>query len=359
MQLSIAVVANMGDVQQCTNQDHHCPPDMRYQYNTDVIFDVDGKLLAKYHKQNLYHEKGFNVPSKCERITFTTGFGIRFGVFTCFDMLFECPSVDLVKHFDVHDVVMPTAWMDGFPTLVSIQFQQAWSRAFCVNLLAANQNQPLASMYGSGIYTCGEPKVYLFEPWASKERRLMVASLPVTPSARISKGSEGLGKILNNNTEMKLPWQRKTFKCKMQDDIYDVVQIEQNKGSLSVCQNRLCCNLQYEIANDLKDTYVLGVFRGLHSTDHYFIEACILVKVIDIDNCGSQVKTSSTIFTNFQLSGNFTSSTQVFPEILVSGMELVSKDDMQVSGHAVMTVEKMKYPLVCAVLFGRDYSKDE
>lgn len=369
----------MGDVQPCTNLDPHCPPDMRYQYNTDVVFDTDGKLLTKYHKQNLYHENAFNTPTKCEHVTFTTSFGIKFGVFTCFDMLFKCPAFDLVTNYDVYNVVMPTAWMDGFPTLVSVQYQQAWSRATCINLIAANQHQPLASMYGSGIYSCGEPKAYLFDPLAPKERRLMLATLSdfgdhnnsvqttnnVTSKAYVMKkyddknnhdidhGYEMVKKAVINQLS-------ETFKCKISNDIYDVIRVEQNKGSLSICQNKLCCNLVYEIAADKpRESYVLGVFRGPHTPEKYFIEVCVLFKCASYNSCGHVVQTSSTVFSNFELSGNFTSTAHVFPGMLVSGMRLVAKDDMQVSGHSAMTMKSMKEPLISAVLFARDYSKDK
>ena len=73
---SIALVANMGDIQYCTKSDPNCPDDGRYQYNTDVVFDSDGRLLAKYHKQHLFFEIAFNTPTKCEFVTFVTSFQV-------------------------------------------------------------------------------------------------------------------------------------------------------------------------------------------------------------------------------------------------------------------------------------------
>ena len=74
---AIALVANMGDIQYCTKRDPNCPKDGKYQFNTDVIFDSDGTLIAKYHKQHLYYEEAFNTPPKCEFVTFVTSFQVR------------------------------------------------------------------------------------------------------------------------------------------------------------------------------------------------------------------------------------------------------------------------------------------
>lgn len=57
----------------------------------------DGLLVARYHKYNLYFEEAFDVPPRAETVTFDTPFAGRFGLITCFDILFAEPTLTLVE----------------------------------------------------------------------------------------------------------------------------------------------------------------------------------------------------------------------------------------------------------------------
>lgn len=60
--------------------------------------------MARYHKHNLYFEEAFDSPPQPEIITFDTPFAGRFGLITCFDILFHKPTVTLLERVrnDMH-----------------------------------------------------------------------------------------------------------------------------------------------------------------------------------------------------------------------------------------------------------------
>ena len=373
---SIAVVANMGDVQYCDKSEPHCPHDGRYQFNTDVAFDTDGSFLAKYHKQHLYHEEAFNTPLKAEIVTFETSFGITFGVFTCFDMLFFDPAIELVEKRGIRDIVFPTAWMDGFPILASVEYQQAWSRRTGVNLLAANQHHPIFNMVGSGIYSCGEAIKYVYDT-ITFNGHLLVAHVensgedncPVNDmqlSAEVmNHGSISGWQPVSSDLSSKLlfvPFNSKPFHSILQNDIYTFIKIEGRQGNVSVCSKKFCCQASYSTVDEQpfkKEMFALGAFSGHHTPEGYFIQTCALIKcsALEEKSCGQETLEASTVFKSFSLIGNFSPKAHVYPEVLASRVQLISPKEMQFLGHQ-MIVMTFNRPLVSAVLFGRVYEWD-
>lgn len=358
---SIAVVANMGDLQDCNKSDPHCPDDGRYQFNTDVVFDSDGTLLAKYHKQHLFHEKQFNTPQKAEIVIFKTSFGVTFGVFTCFDMLYHDPAIELVEKHGIRNIVFPTAWMDGFPILASVEYQQAWSRLTCVNLLAANQHLPLADMVGSGIYSCGDALSYVYD-MKTYEGHLLVAQLPDLEQQPepIQLTCQSITAPL---TQYDIKHAELPFHSKLLNDMYTFVKLDGVESKASVCANELCCHASFITRSQQPfddELFALGAFNGHHNPEGYIIQACVLIKCnsMEKDSCGTPTVTSSTIFNSFQLMGNFSSKAYIFPAVLASDVELIPAKAMSISGN-VMSVNKFNKPLLSAVLFGRIYDVDQ
>ncbi|XP_061411705.1 biotinidase isoform X2 [Lethenteron reissneri] len=172
------VVANMGDVLPCS-LDHNtgCPPDGRFQFNTNVAFSSEGTLVARYRKNNLYFEQAFDFPPTVEYSIFDTPFAGRIGLITCFDILFYEPAVALVEKHGVRHIAFPTAWIDQLPLLTSVQIQRAFAYGLNVTLMASNQHHPEKGMVGSGVYG-PDVTVYSYDA-ESNEGRLLVADLPV------------------------------------------------------------------------------------------------------------------------------------------------------------------------------------
>lgn len=157
------VVVNLLEIDYCTiSNGSTCPNDGAYYYNTNVVFNREGAIVARYRKINLFCEPGFNYPQSTELSIFETDFGVTFGMFICFDIMFSQPSIETIRQNGITDIIYTTAWLSEYPLLTAVEIQSGWSYATNVNLLAANLNNPSLWMGGSGIYggTLGPLIVY-------------------------------------------------------------------------------------------------------------------------------------------------------------------------------------------------------
>lgn len=73
--------------------------------------------MNRYRKTNLFMESQFNVTAVPEVVSFDTDFGVKFGTFICFDILFREPSIQLTRVLQVTDIVFTTAWFSEAPFL--------------------------------------------------------------------------------------------------------------------------------------------------------------------------------------------------------------------------------------------------
>lgn len=389
----IFVVANMASRQSCDRStDLHCPVDGRYQFNTNVVFSDNGTIVARYHKQNLYFEAAFDTPPKSEYVTFTTPFAGRFGVFTCFDILFREPAVTLVKDMGIRQIVYPTAWMNQLPLLAAVQFQRAFSHAAGVTLLAANIQASEYGMTGSGIFTPWDSIIH--HDTEGNSGKLLVLRVPVLDPAFIGKSLAGptlvpFSVYSTNNLSSEEPgkahvWPTSykesdvgychkdpdckenadsplTFTSIMMYDNFTLVPLQENKGNLTICSGSLCCHLLFERSHT-DEFYALGVFNGLHVVHGtYYLEVCALVRCTGLhhSSCGGETEYAHTLM-DFRLDGTF-STTHVFPGILGSGMNLEIPDHCgwESRGNFYMSRRGMTTGLVTAMLYGRLYEKDD
>ncbi|XP_066484200.1 biotinidase [Tiliqua scincoides] len=379
MKNQVFLVANIGTKQPCKHSDPHCPPDGRYQFNTNVVFNDSGTLIARYRKQNLYFEYAFDTPPEIDHTMFDTPFAGKFGIFTCFDILFYEPVVKLVKQYSVKQLAYPTAWMNQLPLLSAVEFQQAFAAAFNINLLAANIHHPNLGMTGSGIYT--PSKSFIHYDMESIRGKLIVAKIPVITPEHKSVGENNDKDVQNSlssfyvessichkkdqdahcgvtgkATHEALP----IFYREMMYDNFTLTPIAEAEGNIHVCSNTLCCYLSYQRFGLFNELYVLGVFDGLHTVHGtYYVQACVVVKCggLNYTTCGEEV-TEATGLIDFQIQGNF-STAFVFPLLLRSGVTLDFADHLGWrKNYYIMRKKGGSSGLITAGLYGRWYEKD-
>uniref|UniRef100_A0A2K5C909 Biotinidase n=1 Tax=Aotus nancymaae TaxID=37293 RepID=A0A2K5C909_AOTNA len=375
------LVANLGTKQPCHISDPGCPNDGRYQFNPDVVFSNNGTLVDRYRKHNLYFEAAFDVPLKVDHTTFDTLFADRFGVFTCFDILFFNPAVRLLRDYKVKHVVHPTAWMNQLPLLAATEIQKAFAVAFGVNVLAANVHHPVLGMTGSGIHT--PLKSFWYHDMENPNGRLIIAQVTKNPvgiidaenaTGEMDPSHSKFLKILSGHPYCEkdaqevhcneaTKWNRNAlpiFHSEMMYDNFTLVSIWGKEGYLHVCSNGLCCYLLYERPTLSKELYALGVFDGLHTVHGtYYIQVCALVRYgsLGFDTCGQEITEATGIF-EFHLWGNFSTS-YIFPLFLTSGMTLDVPDQLGwENDHYFLRKSGLSSGLVMAALYGRLYKRD-
>ncbi|XP_067659156.1 pantetheinase-like [Haliotis asinina] len=382
------VVANMGDRKPCNHSnDPMCPKDGQYQYNTDVTFNPEGVLVARYHKRHLFKENQFDTPP-LELATFETPFG-KFGLITCFDILFYDPSVELIKNEGVRNIIFPTAWMDRLPYLAAVEFHSAFAKGLGVNVLGANIHFPVYKFHGSGIYTPNGSVTYYYNDGVFSGGKLLVADVesietdlqdPLeylqrkTEKMRVikmkqSKKETSEGRFsslvsqerLADTTDMLLDRFKASRLSSLPRENYTFVALEHSVGNQSACRDEVCCTVVYSRENISvhEDLFVLAVFNGLD--DGRFTQICsvLMCPGNDLSNCGEPVTQSNSLFNFMEISGKLSTS-YIFPEVLVSdgGYIGLVQGEWTFTDKVLRGRNGFSKPLITASLFGRLYSRD-
>ena len=135
---AVVLVADLLDRQTCESPGDRSCKDGKFLFNTAVAFDPDGRLIAKYHKRHLFggEVRTLDPGAQLAGARFNTSFGVEFGLFICFDLLFINGSVP------PSDVAFPTDWVNfdrgGLPVERAVDAQRIWSGLHHRNLLASN-----------------------------------------------------------------------------------------------------------------------------------------------------------------------------------------------------------------------------
>ncbi|XP_078047835.1 vanin-like protein 1 [Augochlora pura] len=283
-------------------------------HNTNMAFDRQGKIVARYRKVNLYGEDQFSVVEPPEIVTFDTDFGVKFGTFICFDILFATPALDLTRLKGVTDIVYSTAWFSEAPFLTAVQTQYGWSYGENVNMLAAGYNNPRSGSAGSGIYL-GEQGIAVATMTEHRQNRLLVAQVPkkspkTSPQKFTTLPEKG---NLENSTES-------CYTLNMTGDIVNDVFIKRdnivpftnvilNEDSFrkTLCHNDFCCEFQGTKSDksEVKSIYRAVVFNGCRHygrTEEADIRTCALIQCSNdsVASCGV-IKQSDATFDHIHI----------------------------------------------------------
>lgn len=243
-----------------------CSADGLYHFNANVAFDREGVVVSRYRKFNLFGEAGINTTVWPESVSFETDFGVRFGHFICFDLMFNQPALDLV-HLGVTDFIFPTMWFSELPFLTAAQIQQGWAYANNANLLAAGASFPAVGSTGTGIYAGRRgaiTTVMHFQP----ETKIYVAQVPKVqfPNAVIAKIPQSKGS----------PSQMANLVLKRdQIDEYATKDLPMESNGLfeeRVCYGSHCCNftINYTVKPILPNTNYYRYKLAAYDSDRTF-----------------------------------------------------------------------------------------
>ncbi|KAH8265862.1 hypothetical protein KR038_006338, partial [Drosophila bunnanda] len=244
-------------------------------YNTNVVFDRSGAVVSRYRKWNLYLEPSLNRTEKPQLATFRTDFGVTFGHFVCFDMLFYKPAQELVEQLGIRHVIVTKMFNSELPFLTASQFQQGWAWANRVNLLAAGASLPLAGISGSGIYAARQGALarLMVTDQAEGERKLLLASVPKNPDVEELEDScseKGEPPKVEQSLEKASPL---VLKLLQQPELrkfntWELPMVAGSSVAKRLCQADLCCEFEAHWtlvgspSGPAPPTYRLGVWVG-------------------------------------------------------------------------------------------------
>uniref|UniRef100_A0A8D8G9W1 Vanin-like protein 1 n=2 Tax=Culex pipiens TaxID=7175 RepID=A0A8D8G9W1_CULPI len=309
------LVVNMVEMVPCDNLRTCLREDSSEFFNTNVVFDRSGVVIARYRKFNLYGEAGISVTPAAEMVTFDTDFGVTFGTIICHDLIFDLPALGLIRH-GITDIIFPTMWFSQLPFLTAAQIQQGWAYKNNVNFLAAGASNPGVSSTGTGIFAGKRGRIVTVMNHQD-DVKLYVAAVP-----KVNRPQA----VIKRQPVVKDPVGMKDLMLKRdQIDHYAASDLPLRNNpyySATVCQNELCCdftlNYTYYYPSTTQDfyRYKLLVNDGHDSKGRI---ACAIVACTNetLETCGSRFEDPSSVvpaiqFNFIDISGRFPGGENVF-----------------------------------------------
>ncbi|XP_063699008.1 vanin-like protein 1 [Culicoides brevitarsis] len=286
------VLINLTEKANCDpKSDKNCPETKLKRFNTNVVFDREGIVVSMYRKVNLFGETGISRPEKPESIPFETDFGVTFGQFICFDLMFELPAVQLVRD-GVKDFLYPTMWFSELPFLTAVQAQQGWAFKNSVNFIASGASFPTVGSTGTGIYH-GKSGALTAVMNFLGSNKVYIAEIP----KKQSTNHEFLPEIkyFDPMDMLKLKLKRDQL------DVYNtsIVNFSQTNQNHEICSEKFCCkfDLDTEILETSPDSpfyiYRIAAYDGIRTFDGFAdgaVKVCGVIACTDdsLKSCGTR-----------------------------------------------------------------------
>ncbi|XP_065365721.1 uncharacterized protein LOC135958754 [Calliphora vicina] len=342
-------------------------------YNTNVVFDREGRVVSRYRKVHVYVENK-NTTSKPEFAIFETDFGVRFGHFICFDMLFYTPAQELVDRFGVTDLIFTSLFYSELPFLTAVQLQHGWAWGNNVNLLAAGASYPEWGMTGSGIYSGQLGDLVSVMVSDQGERKLYKARVPKKGSKlQPQPNTQPLIKPSRNITKLRLLKDPQIVN-------YNSVLLDFSRvdsfTNIHLCDGDVCCSFEInaQILNftlGLNFKYRVGIFDGRRTYEKEEwsdIKVCALYACANTEpsSCGEALSADNVLFKSINIKGKFPNANKlmIMPSILDDQLyplkhnEVVWSKTKQNQGYeVVLKLNKELSNIMTFGIYGQYYEK--
>lgn len=346
-------------------------------YSTTIIFDRNGKHIAKYRKFNLFHEP-VQVTEKPELITFQTDFNVTFGTSICLDLLSYWPQ-DAIRKRGVENFVYPTMWYSQLPHLSALQNQYGWASSTNVNLLAANINWPSLYCSGSGIYSGSQIVKTIYT--SDEKTQVLIANVPKSPSLLEYEKSIQLYQYvdhklietnqLNDNLINNLLMKHEKLKHYKKT----ILKLQKNSHYKDqICKHNTCCSYEIETGDDnFVGFYMVGLFKGIKHygtlddlrTKQYVCTIVYCNEENNFKSCGTKPTSDLTKLNKLKLKLNLPNheDVQIQSSVLTFSGHLLNTNEFEIntsvqnnSKLAQLNLLKPKNDLMTFAIFARDYS---
>ncbi|XP_057657185.1 vanin-like protein 1 [Diorhabda carinulata] len=289
-------------------------------YSTNLVFDKNGKIVAKYRKINLSSEPQLTPGNPDQnQTTFITDFGITFGVFSSQDIFFSNPSKTILSK-NVTDVVYPTSWSSFLPYFHSLTTQSGYAIANRINLLAAGLDIPEVGIGGSGIWGA-DGTAFAYYISGNAGSKLLIATVKNTPDMRVlGEGTKLRGfENLDNNVANHLDTYNASRFFDYDKYSFKTLNISRLNVSKEVCHKGFCCqfsvNVSYAPVNS-EEVYRIMAYTGpigiLGSKKTHKICSLIGCATSDISTCGKHNVGLTTKFKRISVNTSISSDSYSF-----------------------------------------------